>query len=100
MRLPYGPNGRHVLRGAVNFNNLRPVAGRIEVWPGPEVPYVIPRLLEMPGMLAVISHIGMDTGYTVYPIAYSAESRRKSLGVTAGGVVRIRGGPRAARSQV
>ncbi len=64
-----------VLRGALNYNGNRPVAGRREVHPGPEVPYVIPRLLEMPGMVAVIGRVEMANGYIAYPIAYFAEKR-------------------------
>jgi hypothetical protein len=43
-----------------------------EVRPGPEVPYVVPRLLALPGVRAVVSQvqIGPHTGYT---IAYFAE---------------------------
>jgi hypothetical protein len=36
---------------------------------------VIPRLLEYPSMLAVISEMRMETGYIAYPIAYFAERR-------------------------
>lgn len=64
-----------VLRGALYYNGQRPVAGDTEVHPGPEVPYVVPRLLETPGMAAVIGRIEMQNGYVAYPIAYFAEKR-------------------------
>jgi hypothetical protein len=63
-----------VLLGAVNFQGQEPVGGDFKARPGPEVPYVIPALLEMPGMLAVISQVQMDKGYIAYPIAYFAET--------------------------
>ncbi len=64
-----------VLRGAVNYNGLPVQAGNMEIRPGPEVPYVLPRLLDMEGMIAVVSSISMDCGYTAYPIAYFADKR-------------------------
>lgn len=73
-----------VLLGAVHYNGLPPRAGGDEVWPGPEVPYVLPRLLEMPGMIAVISQVPMEPGYTAYPIAYFAEKRPPVVDLTAG----------------
>ena len=73
-----------LLQGAVRYGDLLPLAGRNEVWPGPEVPFVMPRLLEMPGMIAVISQIEMACGYTAYPIAYFAEKRPPVNELTAG----------------
>jgi hypothetical protein len=37
--------------------------------PGPEVPFVVPRLLERPGMTAVISHLAVGE-HDGYPISY------------------------------
>jgi hypothetical protein len=59
-----------VLLGAVSLEGREPEASTFEVRPGPEVPYVVPRLLELPGMIAVISEIAMDPGYRAFPIAY------------------------------
>jgi hypothetical protein len=59
-----------VLVGALNLNGLPPRGGRNESWPGPEVPYVIPRVLTLPRMLAVITSVPLANGYTAYPIAY------------------------------
>ncbi len=72
--LPRGPY-LCVLRGAVNFMGKPPRAGRQEVEPGPEVPYVIPRLLEYPEMVMVIGQLEMSDGYIAYPLAYYAELR-------------------------
>ncbi len=64
-----------VLRGAVNYHNVKPRAGGFEVHTGPEVPYVIPRILDKPGMIAVIASLEMKPGYVVYTIAYFAKRR-------------------------
>jgi len=64
-----------VLRGAVHFAGEKPYAGKFQAQPGPEVPYVIPRLLDYPGMIVVIAQIKMAPGYLAYPIAYFAERR-------------------------
>ena len=62
-----------LLTGALHFNG-RPVEGGLfECLPGPDVPYVIPRILELPMMKAVLGSIRMDCGYTAYPVAYFAE---------------------------
>ncbi len=64
-----------MLVGAVNYHGEPPRAGAVEIQPGPEVPYVIPRILELPGMIAVIGELEMAPGFTAYPIAYFAERR-------------------------
>ncbi len=63
----------NLLLGAVNLNKLPPHSGLFESRPGPDVPYVIPRILEMPTMKAVISSISMHCGYSAYPIVYYSE---------------------------
>jgi len=63
------------LRGAVHFRGFRRVAGDFEVSTGPEVPYVIPRILSMPSMRAVIGEVPMETGYAAYTVGYFAETR-------------------------
>jgi len=64
-----------VLRGGVHYRNLKPKGGPFEVHAGPEVPHVIPRILDKPGMIAVISQIQMQPGFIVYLIAYFAKRR-------------------------
>jgi hypothetical protein len=64
-----------LLRGAVNLNGNAPHGGDFVARIGPEVPYVIPRILEVPGMIAVLSKLEMTPGYTAYLIAYFAERR-------------------------
>lgn len=64
-----------VLRGAVRLNRTRIRGGAEEVRSGPEVPYVIPRLLEFTGMVMVIGELPLDGGHTAYPLVYFAERR-------------------------
>jgi hypothetical protein len=60
--------------GAVNLEGSRSRPD-FDVHPGPGVPFVVPRLLEMPGMIAVISEIEMADGARAYPVAYFAPRR-------------------------
>lgn len=59
-----------VLTGALNLNEKPPHGGEKESYPGPEVPYIIPKVLELPTMIAVISSIPMKNGYMAYPTSY------------------------------
>lgn len=67
---PRAPEGFQVLLGAVNFQGRQPEEVVTEVRPGPGVPFVVPRLLELPDMRAVISKIELATGDIAYPVAY------------------------------
>lgn len=71
---PEPPCCKHfcLLLGAVNLNGLPPEGGLFECRPGPDVPYVIARILEMPTMIAVVSRIPLRCGYIAYPVAYFA----------------------------
>ena len=73
-----------VLGGAVNYQGLPPLAGDEEVYPGPEIPFVYPRLLALPGVVAVISSLPMENGYLAYPIGYFAEKRPPGEQLVAG----------------
>jgi hypothetical protein len=64
-----------LLRGAVSLNGNEPHGGDFVARIGPEAPYVIPRILEKSGMIAVLSKLEMTPGYTAYLIAYFAERR-------------------------
>ena len=73
-----------LLLGAVNLNG-RPVNGGLfECLPGPDKPYVVPRILEMPTMQAVMGAIKMHCGYTAYPIAYFSLQPSKDRPFTQG----------------
>lgn len=67
---PKTPPTFKVLQGALALRGRIPTEARAPVIPGPEVPFVIPRLLELPGMVAVMSQLPLHTGDTAYPIAY------------------------------
>lgn len=64
-----------MLRGAVNLDGRAADSGDFAARVGPEAPYVIPRILEMPGMIAVFSTLEMTQGCTAYLIAYFAPQR-------------------------
>jgi hypothetical protein len=53
------------------------------VHPGPARPFVVPRLLELPGMTAVISSLPIEGG-VAYPIAYFAPRRPPVQALAAG----------------
>jgi hypothetical protein len=67
-----------VLTGALNLNGLPPVGGEAEAHPGPGVPYVIPKVLELPTMVAVVHELKMKNGYTAYPISYFSSEKPSS----------------------
>ncbi|MGC4092493.1 MAG: hypothetical protein QM756_32375 [Polyangiaceae bacterium] len=46
-----------------------------DVYPGPGVPFVVPRLLEQEGMVAVVSQVALADGAKGYAIAYFAPRR-------------------------
>jgi len=73
-----------VLGGGVNFNGMKAWAGNQHIFPGPEIPFVYPRLLALPGVVAVISSLPMDNGYLAYPIGYFAEKRPPGEDLVAG----------------
>lgn len=71
-----------LLLGAVNFNGLPPRGGIFECRPGPDMPFVIPRILEMPTMTAVVSRIPLQCGYSAYPLAYFSRVPPKTRSLT------------------
>jgi hypothetical protein len=62
-----------VLTGALNLNGKLPQGGEAESHPGPEVPFLVPKVLELPTMVAVISSLPMENGYSAYPISYFSQ---------------------------
>jgi hypothetical protein len=67
---PSGCEHFRVLTGALSLNGKPPLGGEAESHPGPDAPYVIPIILEMPTFVAVISSLPMKNGYIAYPISY------------------------------
>lgn len=64
-----------LLQGALDLSGQKPRGGhRSEASVGPGVPFVIPRVLEQPGVVAVLSSLPLKNGYVAYPIAYFAAS--------------------------
>lgn len=45
--------------------------------------FAVARLLDLPGMVAVVSKIEMENGYIVFPVAYCAERRPPPQDLTA-----------------
>src|SRR5688572_13518754 len=70
---PAPPPTFKALLGALRLGARVPAESTREVTPGPEVPFVVPRLLGLPGMVAVISEIKVQTGDVAYPVAYFSE---------------------------
>ena len=71
-----------VLLGAVAFSGV-PRGGAFEAYCGPAVPYVVPRLLRNPTVVAVVAQVTI-LGYTAYTIAYFVEERLAPRDLTAG----------------
>jgi len=71
-----------LLQGAVKLDGPLPAAD-FAVHPGPARPFVVPRLLGHPGMIAVISQLPIEGG-VAYPIAYFAPRRPPVQGLAAG----------------
>jgi hypothetical protein len=70
---PAPPPTFQVLLGALALRGRKPEEVKDAVLPGPDLPFVVPRLLELPGMVAVLSQRRMETGDVAYPIAYFSE---------------------------
>jgi len=62
-----------LLLGAVDRHGIAFKGTLFECHPGPEQPFVVPRILEMPQMMAVVTFIPMTCGFTAYPVAYFSE---------------------------
>ncbi len=78
--LPQGCAHFGVLTGAVALGPNGVNAGTREAFIGPDAPFVIPKVLELPTMLAVISEIGVVGGHRAFPIAYfSSQPHRGGL---------------------
>jgi hypothetical protein len=67
---PKAPAAFKALLGAVALRGRKPREARDPVLAGPDVPFVVPRLLGLPGMVAVVSCVELATGDLAYPVAY------------------------------
>lgn len=70
---PTPPETFRVILGALALNGRTPSETTEEVIPGPDAPFVVPRLLGLPGMVAVVSRLELATGDTAYPITYFSD---------------------------
>jgi hypothetical protein len=64
-----------VLLGAYRLQRSEPEEARDPVLAGPDVPFVIPALLNLPGMVAVISQLTLQNGDRIYPIPYFSDQK-------------------------
>lgn len=71
-----------VVLGAVDIS-ASASAPDFDVYPGPGIPFLLPRLLEHEGMVAVVSALALADGATAYPIAYFAPRRPPVQALTA-----------------
>lgn len=72
---PPAPPTFALVMGSLHLHGRAPSEVMAEVIPGPDMPFVVPRLLGLPGMKAVISRLKLETGDTAHVIAYfSSES--------------------------
>jgi hypothetical protein len=63
-----------VLLGALQLaDDAVPARVVMKSFPGPDVPFVVPRLLDL-GLVAVVGALTMDRGGPAYPIAYFSEA--------------------------
>ena len=67
---PPAPPTFRVLLGALDLHGRTPSEAMAEVIPGPDIPFVIPRLLKLPQMKAVISQVTLETGDTAHLVSY------------------------------
>jgi hypothetical protein len=67
---PAAPPTFKLVLGAVNLRGRKPAEADELVLAGPDAPFVVPRLMELPGMVAVIHRLEMATGDVAWPIAY------------------------------
>jgi hypothetical protein len=69
-REPEGCQHFRVLTGAVALGDSTPRGGEFDAHIGPDVPFVVPAVLELPTMVVVVSSLPMETRAMAYPIVY------------------------------
>ncbi len=67
---PAPPPAFRVLLGALDLRGRQPAEATHSVLAGPGAPYVVPRLLEIPDMVAVMSRMETAQGDIAYPVGY------------------------------
>jgi hypothetical protein len=76
---PAAPLTFRVLLGAVQLNGREPAEAKDMVLAGPDAPFVVPRLLNLPGMVAVIHRLELATGDVAWPIAYFSDEETAAV---------------------
>ena len=67
---PRPPQGFQVLLGALTLKRPAPAEAVKPVMPGPDVPFVVPALMALPGMQVVVSRVELPSGDIAWPISY------------------------------
>jgi len=70
IREPKVPPAYQTHLGALDLCGREPSEATREVIPGPDAPFVVPRLLRLPGMVAVLMQIDLTTGDRAWVISY------------------------------
>lgn len=72
---PPAPADFKVELGAVSLHGRVPLEATESSIPGPDVPFIVPALMGLPGMAAVVMRLEMATGDHAYPITYWSPER-------------------------
>jgi hypothetical protein len=67
---PSAPPSFRTLLGALDLRGRVPAEATSTVLAGPGAPFVVPSLLELPGMVAVMHRVELATGDVGYPVGY------------------------------
>ena len=67
---PTAPKAFKTHLGALSLNGRKPIEVGGKVSPGPDSPFVIPRLLRLPGMIAVLRQIDLEIGDRAWVVSY------------------------------
>lgn len=67
---PAAPDTFRTLLGALSLAGRKPSEAVEPVLPGPEVPFVVPRLLQLPGMVAVLHRLTLESGDVAHTVGY------------------------------
>jgi len=67
---PEAPRDHKTHLGSYNLMGRNPGEVGEEVYPGPDAPFVVPRLLGLPGMAAVIMQLDLEKGDMAWVISY------------------------------
>lgn len=72
---PAAPAAFKLVLGSLDLRGRAPEEAKADVIPGPEAPFVVPRLLKLPGMCAVISRLSLEHGDIAHIIAYFSQEK-------------------------